>query len=177
MNTFKAWLIANIELIFIVLQIIFFVILGFTFPDTIGQDGEPENKGTIIIGIGIFFAAVLIWGVKSWKSELFFIAIIMAFFLYLLFGKDVEISSLAKIIGTICAVLSLLIGIVLAFTAYRNFDEVVSRRFLFRNSKASVFEVQMKYAFSRFYAGFILTLTFTIEIIAMVVAIRNLTLI
>ncbi len=48
--------------------------------------------------------------------------------------------------------------------AYRNFDDVVSRRFLFRNSNVSVFEVQWKYTFNRFYAGFMTVFAIGLEL-------------
>ena len=50
---------------------------------------------------------------------------------------------------------SLIVGIFTAIYAYQNFDDVVSRRFLYRNSAASVFEYEWKYTINRFFAGFI----------------------
>ena len=59
---------------------------------------------------------------------------------------------------------ALLFALFSSIYAYRNFDDVVSRRFLYRNSNVSVFEVQWKYTFNRFYAGFMTVFAICLEI-------------
>ena len=62
------------------------------------------------------------------------------------------------------AVFSSVFGLAGAIYANRNFDEVVSRRFLYRNSDVSVFEEQWKYTFNRFYAFFMATMAIALEL-------------
>ena len=62
------------------------------------------------------------------------------------------------------AIFSFAFGLAGAFYANRNFDDVVSRRFLYRNSDVSVFEEQWKYTFNRFFACFMATTLIAFEI-------------
>lgn len=62
------------------------------------------------------------------------------------------------------AAAALVFGIFNCVYAYRNFDDVVSLRFFYRNSSVSIFEVQWKYAFSRFYAGFMTVAAIGMEV-------------
>ena len=62
------------------------------------------------------------------------------------------------------AIFSFAFGLAGAIYANRNFDDVVSRRFLYRNSVVSVFEEQWKYTFNRFFACFMATTLIAFEI-------------
>ena len=62
------------------------------------------------------------------------------------------------------AIFSFAFGLAGAIYANRNFDDVVSRRFLYRNSDVSVFEEQLKYTFNRFFACFMATTLIAFEI-------------
>lgn len=62
------------------------------------------------------------------------------------------------------AIFSFAFGLAGAIYANRNFDDVVSRRFLYRNSDVSVFEEQWKYTFNRFFACFMATTLIALEI-------------
>ena len=62
------------------------------------------------------------------------------------------------------AIFSFAFGLAGAIYANRNFDDVVSRRFLYRNSDVSVFEEQWKYTFNRFFACFMATTLIAFEI-------------
>ncbi len=56
-------------------------------------------------------------------------------------------------------------GIFTSIYANINFEDVVSRRFFYRNSNVDIFEVKWKYTFNRFYAGFVTVLSMGLEII------------
>lgn len=62
------------------------------------------------------------------------------------------------------AIFSFAFGLAGAIYANRNFDDVVSRRFLYRNSDVSVFEEQWKYTFNRFFACFMAITLIAFEI-------------
>ena len=55
-------------------------------------------------------------------------------------------------------------GVFTAIYANLYFDDVVSRRFFYRNSNVEVFAVKWKYTFNRFYAGFVTLFTIGLEI-------------
>ena len=67
---------------------------------------------------------------------------------------------------------SLIAGVFTAIYAYQNFDDVVSRRFLYRNSAASVFEYEWKYTINRFLAGFIAFYGLALQVFVFVVLSR-----
>lgn len=165
MSTIKAWLIANAEIIYMILQIIFTVILWCSFPDKIGEDGEPTNDGLMIGLTTLLITGLFLWSVKSWKAALVIIAGVLGVLLLLVFGKDMDVSSSAKVWGLICVGIAFVLGFILSVASYRNFEEVVSRRFLYRNSLVSVFEERLKYAITRFYVGFIAVLSLALEVI------------
>lgn len=56
-------------------------------------------------------------------------------------------------------------GIFTAIYANMYFDDVVSRRFFYRNSNVTVFEIKWKYTFNRFYAGFVTIFTIGLEVL------------
>ncbi len=60
---------------------------------------------------------------------------------------------------------ALAFGLFTSVYANRNFDDVVSRRFLYRNSDVSVFEYRWKYTFNRLYAGFMTVFAIGVQLL------------
>ena len=60
---------------------------------------------------------------------------------------------------------SLILGFITGRYANLNFEDVVSRRFLYKNSRVSIFEVKWKYTINRFWAGFMTLFFLGIEVI------------
>ena len=54
------------------------------------------------------------------------------------------------------ALLTLISSVVIAIFTWRNFDEVVSRRTLFRNSNSALFSMRLLYTCSRFATAFVI---------------------
>lgn len=71
------------------------------------------------------------------------------------------------IIG-LALVVSIFFSVIIAIYTYRNFDEVVSRRMLWRNSNVSLFNEQLKYTLSRFGNALIFSVLFFIDIAILV---------
>lgn len=169
MNTIKAWLIANAEILYLILQIVFTVIMWCLFPDKIGEDGEPTNDG-LVLGLGaLAITGAFLWFVKSWKAAIVTIVGVLVLLGLLVFHKELDVPSSVKIWGIVCASIAFVLGLILSVASYRNFDEVVSRRFLYRNSCVSVFEERFKYAITRFYVGFIAVFSLALEVITVIV--------
>lgn len=196
MDSFKSWLIANLEVILIILTILF---LTFATIFAFSHSEEPF-KGIywdMLFFLAIPVIIICILSVSFIKSG-FLATILLLFFL----GMPILISRInaddkptekkaqetqvvqnqprertdvdIMLDGAVervkwtwllwAAIPAFLFGLVCAIYANRNFDDVVSRRFLFRNSEVSVFEVQWKYTFNRFYAGFVTVFAFALEI-------------
>lgn len=168
MNTVKAWLIANTEIIYLILQIVITIILWRVFPDTVGEDGELTNHGLLLGLFSLAFTAIFIWSVKSLKAEIILIVGVLILLGLLFFNKELEVPISVKVYGAICVGIAFAFGLFLSAAAYHNFGEVVSRRFLFRNSHVSVFEEQLKYSINRFYIGFITVFSLALEVITTV---------
>lgn len=65
----------------------------------------------------------------------------------------------------ILSIVAFVFGIITAVYANRHFDDVVSRRFLYRNSDVSVFEHQWMYTFNRLYAGFMTVFAIGVQLL------------
>ncbi len=173
-DTFKSWIVANLEIVFIpVLILIPLIVVPI----------RHLESGSVVVIIIVSLVLLLI-SVLSIKRGIvgFVSAIIIIFFIIMApadNGEETTATATASSVDfdviwsaisqhaiflLIAAILSIIGGIFIAIYAYRNYDEVVSRRFLYRNSNVSVFEHAWKYAFNRQFAGFMLFFGWFLEI-------------
>jgi len=152
MGTFKSWLIANLEIVFS-----FFLALIVLGAIMFG-DFDAEYL-TTIVGVS---AIVFVIAFTCLKHGLigFVVGCICSGILLV----PAFLESGRAVLLIVFAVVAVIVGVLMAIYAYSNFDEVVSRRFMYRNSAVSVFEESWKYAFNRFFAGFILVWGLAMEI-------------
>ena len=177
-NTFLSWLIANLEVVFIfftiLIQLIIFLagqkngwFVGFSDPQ---QEFSEECVAWLFsLIIAVVISVFIVSGIKDVKGFIVTLVVLSVVILLANFANDNEIIrsindlkvGLKEDFGIslnwlvwLC-IPSLIVGIFTAIYAYQNFDDVVSRRFLYRNSAASVFEYEWKYTINRFLAGFI----------------------
>ena len=170
MYAFKSWLVANIEVILIIFTVLFAISCLLFFPNT----EKSGNASAALLIFAILLCVTIVACVRNGFAALFAIALLVGF----IFNPSTETevveqqtltpeelegfnNTLKDIINNIkwssfiwLGIIACIFGIFTAVYANRNFDDVVSRRFLYRNSTVSVFEVQWKYTFNRFYAGF-----------------------
>lgn len=200
MNTFKSWLVANVEVILIILTVLFLV---FSALFAYSHFKQTSNDGYFLMLVFLaFFVFVLCTVCVFCIKHGFFSLVVLFIFIGLpilidvldLEGPSTEATvqetvdvqtppaektdvdlmldgALERIRWTWfiwAAIPAFLFGLVCAIYANRNFDDVVSRRFLFRNSNVSVFEVRWKYTFNRFYAGYMAIFAFALEIMLFV---------
>jgi len=132
----KCWLIANFEFAF------FFVFLIMSLLTAV------VLRGAVVIAIAMFVCpfAVFALPLKQAGIGLARYILLVSFGLY----AGIELGY-ATMIGffiplAVCSV----VGLWLAIIAYKNMDEVVSLRMLYRNSRVSMFELSWKYAIDRF---------------------------
>ena len=190
MNAFKSWLVANFEVILIIFSLILFIVGVIKCIHAPDEDSQIVWKAAcsviaIICGIVIFcvrdgfrllIGIVLLVGVwalsdyaeqKKLQSDP-----AQAIEMQADSDNDAAASGnklefpikLWPILVTV-GVFATAGGLVAAIYANRHFDDVVSRRFLYRNSTVSTFAVQWKYTFNRFLTGFMTFSAIALEII------------
>ena len=167
MGTFKSWLIANLEIIYYLA--LGLIILGVAL---FGHFGADEWFAVILLSVVLFIISVA--SIKHGFGILIFLIFVVGLPLLssvLESGHFASVYSFFKCHFTfllIAFVVAVVVGILIAIYAYRNFDDVVSMRFLYRNSEVSVFEQAWKYAFNRQFAGFMLVFGLALEILLLV---------
>ena len=169
-STFKSWIIANLEIVFIPVLILIMISAG------VFRDLGPESWAVLFL-LSVFFVVIIVGCIKhgfmSFCGWLAFIG-----FFYIEIKTEGEVNELTECFSTVGAIfgqhiryilittlMSFIGAIFIAIYANRNFDEVVSRRFLYRNSNVAVFHERWRYTFNRLFAGFMLFWGWFIEVI------------
>jgi hypothetical protein len=157
-TTFKSWLVANLEtataVILSVIIIPFFVIFAGKYTPV---EGGPKVESFFWI---FFFLIIIPYALaltppRLTKSIFAYLLILGICCIYPFFVHDSDTGEL--IFPTWAAILSLGAFIVVSAASFfiaryakYNFDEVVSRRMLYRNSSVSLFEIEWRYTIDRF---------------------------
>ncbi len=148
MKTFTSWLVANFEILIGILSLIPWLVIGV--------DIIKDYEGDIIEPAAGFICSFCIFGLllvcslmslKSFGTSILIFLCLLAFFIV-----PFDVSSWGTVWTIICVLfgISCLGGILLAVFAAINFDEVTSRRMLYRNSNVSMFEIEALYVINRF---------------------------
>ncbi len=147
-----AWLILPTEELLAVLTGIFMVsIVAFL---SFGPSFGPAFAVILIVGLIVF----LPWAIKNnFLEEVLNIQISE--------GSFRIINTVIYSLAAFCVVPAFFI----ARYAYINFDDVVSRRWMYRNSEKDVFESTWKYAINRFFSGYVLVFALLFDIAIIVV--------
>lgn len=190
MNTFKSWLVANLEVILIIFSLILLIVgivKAVHVPDEDSQGVWVAACLVIAVICGIVVFCVR-GGFRTLIGIVLFVGVVAVLSMAERHeqtadpAQSIEIqadsdndapvsenksSSPLKLWPILVAVgaFSAAGGLLAAIYANRNFYDVVSRRFLYRNSLVSTFEVQWQYTFNRFYAGFMTFFAIALEII------------
>lgn len=155
MGTFKSWLIANLEIVYYLLLAL--IIIGVALFGDFGV----EEWGTIVV-ISLLLLVTSVMSIKHGLAGLLAATIIGASIAY--FRMITLFTPQQHKYLLIITIVAAVLGVVVAIYAYSHFDDVVSRRFLYRNSGVSVFEYAWKYAFNRWFACFMLVFGIAFEI-------------
>lgn len=170
METLKYWGIANLELLaLIVCCIIYFADFSIT-----GKVELEQIQGLRKIGFyGIICLGIFMFLAKNGGVGMFVKTLALLFFLLKLASQlwsyyESGICGMGTLIMVgIITLLSLGATVSVAKYTYQNFDEVVSRRMLWRNSNVSLFEEQAKYTYDRFIVCWFSLLILLIYIISL----------
>jgi len=165
-STFKYWLVANFEIFIFLLTIILCPIFFFITYTIVGAEiADPENVDEETIwrfGFGIIWIILMVpftlptknAGTDGLRYILMFI--IVFFFMWWTTQPECDeahseiLGHIFKWFWKIVLPAATVIGVWIARYTFRNFDEVVSRRMLYRNSNVSLFELRWKYTLNRF---------------------------
>lgn len=157
-NTFKSWLIANLEAIAEVIAVSLTIVLILCLIKTceVFSNSESvsnsENGSNLILCL--FAASVSLTmpgkGIRDSLTALGIGLFLLAIPLLIVVDKGlISITSLC-LWGAIIAITAIIPAIYIAKFAYNNVEEVLSRRFFYRNSKVNYLEFKVKYAIERF---------------------------
>ena len=173
---FKTWLIANLGIVYVFCALIIIGISALFLP--LGASEGETSTWLIatycigIISVVMFFAAEPKFGPIA---SLFILAGLYIFLVYMLKdpgdGSEVPEKEI-RVMNTIVISLSVICAIpavLIARYANMNFDDVVSRRWMYRNSAKDVFESTWKYTFNRFCMAFLVFFCLLLDL-AIVVA-------
>ena len=152
-DTIKSYLVANVTIIWTILNSI---LLCFFSMDIMGTESIEEGVELVLIALFLLFIAMFCSLIIRHFLEvtlvcgIYQLSIIAISVFFLIYTIENEKSLLFfPIVALLLLLLSLWIGICVGRYAYTNFDEIVSRRYFYRNSNASVFEDATKYAINR----------------------------
>lgn len=168
LRTFFYLIIANIGIVLPVLAIIMMAIWDWSLINNV----EPQilehldadsnivtEKLTLLIGMMFlpvgFFSLVIFQKGLSMRAMWYIILLAFYFLLRWIAKNDVEIEGVEELLSIYSwygktFIIANIAAILPAVVAFLNFDEVVSRRMLYRNSSASMFEEQFKYSIAVF---------------------------
>ncbi len=159
MKTFLSWIVANIEIVLAVITTILSILILVFGLDS--NYTEEQFINIFVAGVIMFVFYCIIAAMKSFGTSLFIFLCALSIFM---FGPTLELKQelgepfsvihnyiLGSYgIGWLIFSISCLLGIMTAVFSAVNFDEVTSRRMLYRNSNVSMFESQVMYVINRF---------------------------
>jgi hypothetical protein len=157
--TFKSWLIANFEITFGGLIII---ITGI-YTCLAVENSQLQDVFIVYLGLSVVFVAFIVPTQNGAIGIGKYILLILFGILVQCFSKEPEHAIVLKMLPYYWGLLAIssVIGAFIARYAYTHFDEVVSRRMLWRNSNVDLFDIRWRYALDRF-SGIVCTLMFGI---------------
>lgn len=173
---FKTWLIANLGIVYVVCALIIICISAIFLP--IGAaEGEASAWFVAIYCIGII-SVVMLFAAEPKFGPIASLIILTGLYIFLVYmlkhpedGSEVPEKEL-RIMNTIVISLSVICAIPAFFIARYaniNFYDVVSRRWMYRNSAKDVFESTWKYTFNRFCMAFLVTFCLLLDLAIVVV--------
>lgn len=179
---FRTWLFANLGMVyFVCLLIIIGVVSMITSP--IKPSGEVNDLWTFSMIVTGVISFVVLFACEPNIGPAFTLFLLIGGYLLIILirfedgsrlldlPKDM-IQKMNKLIITLSAV-SLVPAFFIARYCYLNFDDVVSRRWLYRNSGKDVFESTWKYTINRFLTSFVVIAALILDIVG-VVAVQHL---
>jgi hypothetical protein len=155
MTTFKYWMVANFEILAVVVAGFISILLVLCFYN---EEQHPDMSTGNMIGMVIFISFLICMQGKSRYTSLIKYLIVLLFcviaaiviFVGPIEDEGFKIPRIVAVFFVIFFVAGTIIGVKLAIFTNRNIDEIVSRRMLYRNSSVALFEIKWVYTLDRF---------------------------
>ena len=156
-TTFGAWLIANYEIVSTVALFAIYVICFFAtgVSDMLKAEGEAVWLLLLMGALGVMIAKTFFYVPVASQVADWMLIILNIVWIVLLYSKlgDIGAGGFVSVM-LVEVVISFVWAFMLARSTYRNFDEVVSLRMLYRNSRVDLFSEALAYTVNRFAAVF-----------------------
>lgn len=175
---FKTWLCANFGIVYLFCALVLLGIAAIFLP--IVPEGEELSTWLMaLLGIGAV-SCVFLFACEPGIGPVVSVIALASLYIYFVFalkhpedGSEIPEKTI-RIMNTIVISLSVVSAIPAFFVARYaniNFYDVVSRRWLYRNSAKDVFESTWKYTFNRFCMAFLAVLCLLIDLAIIIVLI------
>jgi hypothetical protein len=159
---FKTWLIANLGIVYVVCTLVILGLSALFLPSGIVWDETPTWLVALYC-IGAI-SVVMLFAAEPTVGPIVSFFLLAGLYIVLIYifkhpedGSEVPEKAI-RIMNTIVISLSVICSVpafVIARYANINFYDVVSRRWMYRNSAKDVFESIWKYTFNRFFMAFL----------------------
>jgi hypothetical protein len=156
-DTFKSWLIANFE---ITVGGLIIAITGIYTCMSV-ESSQLRDVFIIYLGLSAVFVIFIVPTTNGVVGMGKYILLIVCGALAQYFSEEPKHAIILKMLPYYWGLLLIcsIIGVFIARYVYLHFDEVVSRRMLWRNSNVELFDIEWKYVLDRF-SGIVCTLMF-----------------
>ena len=172
----KTWLIANLGIVYVVCALIILGLSAIFLPLNVAE-GETSAWILAIYLIGAI-SVIMLFAAEPSIGPVISVFLLVGLFIFLIIsmkhpseGTPIDDKSL-RIINIVFISLSVISAIPAFFIARytnMNFDDVVSRRWMYRNSAKDVFESTWKYTFNRFCMAFLVVFCLLLDLAIIVV--------
>ena len=173
---FKTWLIANLGIVYVICALIILCLSAFFLPLDI-TEGETSTWIVALFCIGAI-SVIMLFAAEPTIGPIVSLFILVGLYIFLVYsmkhpegGSEVPEKAI-RIMNTIVISSSVICAISAFFIAryaYMNFDDVVSRRWMYRNSAKDVFESTWKYTFNRFCLAFLAVFCLLLDLAIVIV--------
>lgn len=174
---FRTWLIANLGIVYFVCALILAGLSALFLP-TNGTEESLSAWGYALLVIS-FISVPMFFGAEPTIGPVVSVMVLAGCYFFAIYvlkhpETDVGVEDLEKLVRLMNTVVlsltavSMIPAFIIARYAYINFDDVVSRRWMYRNSEKDVFETTWKYSINRFFMAFLVTFSLLLDIVAVI---------
>ncbi len=173
----KTWLIANLGIVYVVCALIIIGLSAIFLPtEGVGED-EPSTWLIALCGI-VAISCVMIFAAEPSAGPIVCVFLLVGLYVYFIYflkhpedGSEVPEKAI-RTMNTIVISLSAICSVPAFFIARYaniNFYDVVSRRWMYRNSAKDVFESTWKYTFNRFCMAFLVVFCLLLDLALVII--------
>jgi hypothetical protein len=174
---FKTWLISNLGIVYVVCALIIIGLSAVFLPTESVSENETSTWFIALYGI-VAISCVLLFAAEPSIGPIVSVFLLVGLYIFFIYtlkhpedGSEVPEKAI-RTMNTIVISLSVLCSIPAFFIARYanvNFYDVVSRRWMYRNSAKSVFESTWKYTFNRFCMAFLVVFCLLLDLALVII--------